>query len=174
MSDHSTSESATIYGAGGAVTKITPCLWFNGDAKVAAEFYVTLLPNSEIRHVQPMISDPAHAAGGDPGVLIVSFTIAGQPFLALNGNAEQPFTHAVSFSIDCTDQAEVDAVWEKLADGGTPVACGWIRDRFGLSWQVVPRALPRLLADPDPARAARVMAAMQQMVKIDVAALEAA
>ncbi|MBH0239918.1 VOC family protein [Methylobrevis albus] len=174
MSTDSNSEAATIYGAGGAAARITPCLWFAGAAKEAAEFYVTLLPNSAIRHVQPMIPDPADPAAGEPGVLIVSFTIGGQPFLALNGNPEHEFTHAVSFSIDCADQAEVDAVWDKLADGGSPVACGWIRDRYGLSWQVVPRALPRLLADPDPARAARVMAAMQQMVKLDVAVLEAA
>lgn len=154
------------------MSKISPCLWFNGAAEDAANFYVSLLPDSRILRVQRNVGD---GPGGKAGtVLIIEFALAGQTFLALNGGTEFPHSHAISFSIDCTTQAEVDRLWAALGDGGEPVQCGWIKDRFGVSWQIVPSVLPKLLADPDPAKAARAMAAMMGMVKLDIAALEAA
>ena len=150
------------------MAKITPCLWFDGNAEEAANFYTTLLPDSRIRKVMRSPADNPSMREG--GVLTVEFTLMG-----LNGGPQFKFNEAVSFSIDCEDQAEVDRLWEALtADGGKPVACGWLQDRFGLSWQIIPRALPELLADPDPDRARRAMQAMLDMVKIDVAALRKA
>ena len=155
------------------MSKITPCLWFDGNAEEAANFYTTLLPDSRIRKVMRSPADNPSMREG--GVLTVEFTLAGQDFMGLNGGPQFKFNEAVSFSIDCEDQAEVDRLWEALtADGGKPVACGWLQDRFGLSWQIIPRALPELLADPDPDRARRAMQAMLDMVKIDVAALRKA
>ena len=154
------------------MSKIAPCLWFNGDAEEAANFYVSLLPDSRIEHVQKNVMD---SPGGKAGsVLIVEFTLAGQRFQALNGGSRFEYTHAISFSIDCADQAEVDRLWDALTEGGEPVACGWVKDRYGVSWQVVPSMLPKLLADPDKAKAQRVMQAMMDMVKLDIAGLEAA
>jgi predicted 3-demethylubiquinone-9 3-methyltransferase (glyoxalase superfamily) len=155
------------------MSKISPCLWFDGEAEEAARFYVSLLPGSRIERVQRNVMDiPAGKAGT---VLLVEFTLAGQRFLALNGGMKVDYTHAVSFSIDCADQAEVDRLWDALsADGGAPVQCGWIKDRYGVSWQIVPTVLPRLLADPDQAKAQRVMQAMMKMVKLDIAGLERA
>lgn len=154
------------------MSKIAPCLWFNGDAEEAANFYVSLLPDSRIEHVQKNVMD---SPGGKAGsVLIVEFTLAGQRFQALNGGSRFEYTHAISFSIDCADQAEVDRLWDALTEGGEPVACGWVKDRYGLSWQIVPSMLPKLLADPDKAKAQRVMKAMMDMVKLDIAGLEAA
>ena len=155
------------------MAKITPCLWFDGNAEEAANFYTTLLPDSRIRKVMRSPADNPSMREG--GVLTVEFTLAGQDFMGLNGGPQFKFNEAVSFSIDCEDKAEVDRLWEALtADGGKPVACGWLQDRFGLSWQIIPRALPELLADPDPDRARRAMQAMLDMVKIDVAALRKA
>ena len=155
------------------MAKITPCLWFDGNAEEAANFYTTLLPDSRIRKVMRSPADNPSMREG--GVLTVEFTLAGQDFMGLNGGPQFKFNEAVSFSIDCEYQAEVDRLWEALtADGGKPVACGWLQDRFGLSWQIIPRALPELLADPDPDRARRAMQAMLDMVKIDVAALRKA
>jgi len=155
------------------MSKITPCLWFDGNAEEAADFYVTLLPDSRVRKVQRSPADNPSTAEG--AVLVVEFTLAGQDFMGLNGGPQFSFNEAVSFSIDCEDQAEVNRLWEALtADGGKPVACGWLKDKFGLSWQIVPRELPRLLSDPDPDRARRAMKAMMDMVKIDVAALRKA
>jgi predicted 3-demethylubiquinone-9 3-methyltransferase (glyoxalase superfamily) len=153
------------------MSKISPCLWFTGDAEEAARFYVTLVPDSRIDKV---MRSPGDNPGGKAGsVLFVEFTLAGQSFQALNGGQKVDYTWAVSLSIDCEDQVEVDRIWDAiLANGGKPSACGWIQDRWGLSWQVIPKALPRLLADPD--KAPRVFQAMMGMVKIDVAALEAA
>jgi predicted 3-demethylubiquinone-9 3-methyltransferase (glyoxalase superfamily) len=154
------------------MSKIAPCLWFDGEAEEAAKFYVSLLPDSRIDHVQRNVTDsPAGKAGG---VLVVKFTLAGQRFLALNGGTRFEYTHAISFQVDCTDQAEVDRLWDSLSDGGSVERCGWLKDRYGVSWQIVPSALPRLLGDPDPVKAQRVMQAMLQMVKLDVAGLEAA
>ena len=152
--------------------KISTFLWLDGWASEAAEFYTGLFPDSQImeRTVSP-IDYPGGRAGD---VITVSFMLGGRSFIAMNGGPGHPFTDAISLSIDCADQAEVDHYWDALADGGTPIQCGWIRDRFGLSWQVTPRMLPALLADPDRARARRVMEAMITMVKIDVSAIEAA
>jgi predicted 3-demethylubiquinone-9 3-methyltransferase (glyoxalase superfamily) len=155
------------------MSKVTPCLWFDGNALEAAEFYVTLLPDSRIDSVQRSPADNPSTAEGD--VLVVEFTVGGQPFQGLNGGPQFSFTEAVSFSIDCEDQAEVDRLWETLtADGGEPGPCGWLKDRFGLSWQIVPRELKELLADPDPDRARRAMQAMLEMGKLDIAACRAA
>jgi len=155
------------------MSKIAPCLWFAGEAEEAANFYVSLLPDSRIDHVQRnMVDSPA---GKADSVLVVMFTVAGQRFMALNGGNRMEHSHAISFYIDCEDQAEVDRLWETLLQGGgTPTACGWLTDRYGISWQIIPAILPRLLADPDPARAQRAMQAMMEMVKIDVAALQRA
>ena len=155
------------------MSKITPCLWFVGDAEEAANFYVSLLPDSRIEHVQMNTAD---TPGGKAGtVLVVYFTLAGQTVMALNGGKKENYTYAISLSIDCEDQAEVDRLWDAiLANGGRTEACGWIRDRWDVPWQIIPRALPKLLADPDSAKAKRVLNAMMNMVKIDVAALEAA
>ena len=155
------------------MAKITPCLWFDGNAEEAANFYITLLPDSRIRSVQLSPADNPSTPEG--AVLVVEFTLAGQDFMGLNGGPQFKFNEAVSVIIDCEDQAEVDRLWDALtADGGKPVQCGWLQDRFGLSWQITPRELPKLLADPDPDRARRAMQAMMGMVKIDVAALRKA
>jgi len=155
------------------MSKITPCLWSNGKAEEAANFYVSLLPDSRITKVQRNVVD---SPGGKAGtVLVVEFTLAGQSFMVLNGGMDFEYTHAVSFSVDCADQAEVDRLWNALsAEGGAPVACGWVKDRYGLSWQIVPSILPKYLGDPDRAKAQRVMQAMLNMVKLDVAALQRA
>ena len=155
------------------MAKLTPCLWVDGNAEEAANFYITLLPDSRIRSVQLSPADNPSTPEG--AVLVVEFTLAGQDFMGLNGGPQFKFSEAVSFIIDCEDQAEVDRLWDALtADGGKPVQCGWLQDRFGLSWQITPRELPKLLADPDPDRARRAMQAMMGMVKIDVAALRKA
>jgi predicted 3-demethylubiquinone-9 3-methyltransferase (glyoxalase superfamily) len=154
------------------MSKIAPCLWFDGEAEEAAKLYVSLLPNSRIDHVQKNVTDsPAGKAGS---VLIVKFTLAGQRFLALNGGTRFEYTHAISFQVDCADQAEVDRLWDGLSDGGSTERCGWLKDRYGVSWQIVPNVLPQLLGDPDPAKAQRVMQAMLQMIKLDIAGLKAA
>lgn len=152
--------------------KISPCLWFDGDAEEAAGFYVSLFPDSRIDAVHRNATDgPSGPAGS---VLMVAFTLAGQRFLALNGGQKMEFTHAVSFQVDCEDQAEVDRLWTAFTAGGREEQCGWLRDRWGVAWQIVPRIVPELLMDPDPERARRVMQALFQMVKLDVAALKQA
>ena len=154
------------------MSKISPCLWFDGEAEEAARFYVSLLPNSRIDHVQKNVTD---SPGGKAGsVLVVEFTLAGQRYLALNGGTRVEYTHAISFSIDCADQAEVDRLWDGLSEGGAAVQCGWLKDRYGISWQIVPSVLPKLLGDPDRVKATRVMQAMLKMVKLDIAGLQAA
>lgn len=153
--------------------KIRPCLWFAKEAEEAANYYATLLPDSRVDFVQKNVSDTPSGPTGS--VLVVEFTLAGRGFMALNGDSKRDYTDCVSFSIDCEDQIEVDRLWSKLlADGGEAVACGWIRDKFGVPWQIIPRILPKMLADRDGERAARVLQAMMEMVKIDVAALERA
>ena len=151
--------------------KITPCLWFDTRGEEAAEFYTSIFPNSRI-------VDVAHygeAGPRDAGtVMVVKFELDGQEFVALNGGPEFTFDEAISFQIDCADQDEVDRYSEALTDGGEQGPCGWVKDRFGLSWQVVPARLIELLSDPDEAKAQRAMAAMLEMRKIDVAAVEAA
>jgi predicted 3-demethylubiquinone-9 3-methyltransferase (glyoxalase superfamily) len=155
------------------MSKISPCLWFDGEAEEAAKFYVSLLPDSRIEKVQKnTIDSPAGKAGS---VLVVEFTLAGQRFMALNGGTRFEYTHAISFKIDCADQAEVDRLWEALvADGGKAEQCGWLKDRYGVSWQIVPTALPKYLGGSDAAGAQRAMAAMLGMVKLDIEGLRRA
>jgi predicted 3-demethylubiquinone-9 3-methyltransferase (glyoxalase superfamily) len=155
------------------MTKWFPCLWFDGNAEEAASFYVTLLPDSRVDQVW---RSPAETPSGPAGmVLTVDFTLAGQRVQGLNGGPEFKFNEATSFVIDCDDQAEVDRLWEALtASGGEPGPCGWLKDRYGLSWQIVPRRLEELLNDPDTERARRAMEAMLKMGKIEVAELERA
>ncbi len=149
------------------MAKITPCLWFDGKAQEAAEFYVTLLSDS---HVDKVWRSPAETPSGPAGmVLTVDFTVAGQPFQGLNGGPDFNFNEAISFVIDCDDQAEVDRLWDALtANGGEPGPCGWLKDRFGVSWQIVPRELNQMMDDPDQGRARRAMEAMLKMSKIEV------
>lgn len=152
---------------------IAPCLWFDGNAEEAAAFYVGLFPDSGIDNVQKSPADNPSTKKGD--VLVVEFRLNGQPFVGLNGGPQFPFTEAVSFTIDCGDQEEVDRYWDALsADGGSPGPCGWVKDRFGLSWQVVPGRMKELLGSADAGVAERAMTAMLGMGKIDVAAVEAA
>ncbi len=152
---------------------VTPCLWFVGDAEEAAKFYVSLLPDSRIDAVFRSPSDTPSGPAGS--VLTVEFTLNGRPFLGLNGDEGAEYTHAVSFQIHTRDQGETDRVWSAfLANGGKEVQCGWLTDRWGLSWQIVPERLSELIKDPNPDRARRAMEAMMTMVKIDVVALEKA
>lgn len=156
--------------------KITPCLWFDGKAEEAAKFYTSIFPNSKILDTLKYGETGQEITGGKPGsVLTVTFEIEGQKFVALNGGPLFKFSEAISFIIDCKDQAEVDYFWEKLlADGGQESQCGWLKDKFGVSWQVTPEILDRYIADPDKEKSERVMAAMLKMVKIDVAAIQRA
>lgn len=154
------------------MSKISPCLWFEGQAEEAANFYVSLLPDSRIEKVQ---RSPADSPGGKAGsVLVVDFTLAGQRFMALNGGVSVAYTHAVSFKIDCEDQAEVDRLWDALSKDGEVERCGWLRDRYGVSWQIVPKALVQYIGGPDAAGARRAMQAMLGMIKLDVAELRRA
>ena len=140
--------------------KINPCLWFNTEAEEAAKFYVSIFKNSKILSANPMM---------------VTFQLEGQSFYALNGGPQFKFTPAISLFVDCENQAEVDQVWAKLiAGGGKEDQCGWLQDKYGLSWQIIPRALPRMLSDQDRTKADRALQAMLKMKKIDVATLEAA
>jgi predicted 3-demethylubiquinone-9 3-methyltransferase (glyoxalase superfamily) len=155
------------------MAKITPCLWFDGVAEEAANFYVSLLPDSHIDSASRAPADnPSTPAGA---VLVVNFTLAGQQFTSINGGPEFLFTEAISFVIDCRDQEEVDRLWDALtADGGAPGQCGWLKDRYGMSWQIVPRQLGEMLGDPDRERARRAMEAMLRMTRIDIAELRRA
>jgi predicted 3-demethylubiquinone-9 3-methyltransferase (glyoxalase superfamily) len=151
--------------------KITPFLWFDTQAEEAAKLYVSIFPNSKIRNTARY----GDAGPGPKGsVMTVEFELDGQRMIALNGGPVFKFTEAISLVVDCKDQKEVDHYWNKLLQGGKESQCGWLKDRFGLSWQIVPAALSRLLSDPDARKAKRVMEAMLKMKKLDVAALEAA
>lgn len=151
--------------------RITPFLWFDGNAEAAANFYVSIFPNAEILHV----SRYAEGTPGEAGtVMTVSFQLDGQRFVALNGGPQFTFTPAISFVIDCTTQAEVDSFWNRLSDGGKPGQCGWLEDKYGVSWQVVPSVLPELLGADDDAKSDAVMHAMLAMTKLDIAALQQA
>ena len=155
------------------MSKITPCLWFGNEAEEAANFYVSLLPDSKIESIQRSPADYPHGKAGN--VIVVQFTLAGQRFMALNGGMRMEYTNAVSFVIDCADQAEVDRLWDAiLAHGGKAEQCGWIRDRYGLAWQITPSALPKYLGGPDKAGAQRAMQAMLGMVKLDIEGLKRA
>ena len=155
------------------MSKITPNLWFDGQAEEAAEFYTSLIPDSRIDKVVRSPADNPSTREGE--VLTVEFTLAGTPFVGLNGGPDFRFNEAVSFSIECADQAEVDRYWDALIQGGGEHSvCGWLKDRFGLSWQVVPRQLNEMIESPDREGARRAMEAMLQMKKLDVASLREA
>ena len=151
--------------------KITPYLWFDHQAEEAMNFYVSLFKDSEILSVSRYDVD----APGSPGaVLTATFRLAGQEFMALNGGPHFQFTEAISLFVNCETQEEVDELWEKFLEGGEEQQCGWLKDRYGLSWQIIPSALGEMLGDPDPKKAQNVMQAMLQMRKIDIAALRRA
>jgi predicted 3-demethylubiquinone-9 3-methyltransferase (glyoxalase superfamily) len=154
-----------------AMPSITPNLWFDTQGLEAAEFYVSVFPNSRIVNVTHYGEAGPRPAGT---VLTVDFELDGQRFTAINGGPEFTFDEAVSFLITCADQDEVDHYWDKLGEGGEHVQCGWLKDRYGLAWQVVPDGMEEILNDPDPARANRAMTAMLSMVKLDLAELRAA
>jgi predicted 3-demethylubiquinone-9 3-methyltransferase (glyoxalase superfamily) len=155
--------------------KISPCLWFNNNAEEAVNFYTSIFKNSKIGKMARYDAASAKVSGMPEGsVLTVAFQLEGQDFLALNGGPAFKFTEAVSFVIDCKGQEEVDYYWNKLTEGGQEVQCGWLKDKFGLSWQVVPSELNELLSDPDPAIAHKAMQAMLEMKKIDISALKQA
>ncbi len=153
--------------------KVTTCLWFDGTAEEAARFYTSLFPNSRIDSID---RSPGETPSGPKDmVLTVNFTLAGRSYIGLNGGSDFKFTEAISLSIDCEDQAEVDRYWDALlAGGGEESVCGWLKDRYGLSWQVIPRQLPQMLNSPDREAAARALESMLKMVKIDVAELQRA
>lgn len=155
------------------MANVSTCLWFGKDVEAAVDRYVSLVPDSRIDHVQ---RSPGPWPGGEAGdVILISFTLGGQSYQALNGGAPIDYQTAASISVSCPDQAEVDRLWSALtADGGSEIVCGWLRDRWGVPWQIVPEILPRLLADPDPTVAGRAFLAMQGMVKLDIAELERA
>lgn len=151
--------------------KITPFLWFDNQAEEAMNFYVSIFNNSRILSV----SRYGEAGPGPAGeVMTATFQLEGQEFMVLNGGPDHNFTDAISFFVDCKTQEEVDKLWEELSEGGEPGPCGWLKDKFGLSWQIIPRLLGELLNDPDPVKSQRVMQAMLQMSKIDIAGLKAA
>ena len=154
------------------MNKITPWLWFDGLAEQAAEYYTTIFKNSRMGEVTRVGEGGPLPAGS---VMTAQFEIEGQPFVALNGGPSHHFTDGISFYVDCESQEEVDELWDKLtAGGGQPGQCGWLKDRFGVSWQIVPREFVTLMNDPDPARAGRVVQAMLKMSKLDLAVLRAA
>lgn len=153
--------------------KITPCLWYDGDAEEAANLYVSVFKGGKITNVSRSPADNPSMKEG--AVLMVTFELFGQPFLGLNGGPAFKFTEAVSMMVECADQAEVDTYWNALtADGGQESMCGWLKDKFGMSWQITPKRLMEVMSDSDPGRARRAMEAMLEMRKIDIATIEAA
>ena len=153
------------------MSKISPCLWFNGQAEEAADYYLSIFKHSSLGRIDRYTEAGPGPAGS---VLAVEFQLNGQKFVALNGGPQYTFSPAISFQIHCDDQDEVDYYWSRLADGGQEVACGWVTDRYGVSWQVIPSALIELISDPDPEKARRTSEAMLSMIKLDIAALERA
>ncbi|WP_295585528.1 VOC family protein [uncultured Lamprocystis sp.] len=154
------------------MSKIAPCLWFNGEAEAAAALYVSLFPDASVAAVSRYGEGMPFPAGT---AMMVEFTLAGQRFQALNGGPQFPHTAAISLSVDCATQAELDHFWQGLtADGGAPGQCGWLKDRFGVSWQIVPMALGEIMTRDDVAGKARALQAMMGMTKLDICALEAA
>jgi predicted 3-demethylubiquinone-9 3-methyltransferase (glyoxalase superfamily) len=151
--------------------KISPFLWFDGNAEEAANLYTSLFPNSKITNV-------SRYGEGGPGpagtAMVVNFQLFGQDFFALNGGPMYKFTEAISFMVHCETQEEVDRYWSALTDGGEEVQCGWLKDKYGLAWQITPTVLGELLSDPDPEKSGRVMQAMMGMVKLDIAGLQKA
>ncbi len=153
------------------MSRITPFLWFDTEAGEAAEFYCSVFPNSKITNVSHYTDAGPRPAGS---VMTVSFVLDGQEFIALNGGPEYRFTEAISMFVNCADQDEVDFYWDKLTDGGEEIQCGWLKDRYGLAWQIVPEGMMRVLNSDDPGRVQRAMQAMFTMKKLDLAALQAA
>jgi predicted 3-demethylubiquinone-9 3-methyltransferase (glyoxalase superfamily) len=157
--------------------KITPCLWFDSEAEPAAQLYTSIFPNSKIGKVSRYGEAGKEFHGKEPGTaMTVPFELDGQSFLGLNGGPMFKLSEAVSFMVNCDTQEEIDYFWEKLSAGGDEKAqqCGWLKDKFGLSWQVVPSMLPEMMTDPDPAKSQKVMGALMQMKKLDIAALKRA
>jgi predicted 3-demethylubiquinone-9 3-methyltransferase (glyoxalase superfamily) len=153
------------------VKHISPFLWFDNQAEEAAKHYTSLIPNSKITGVTHV----GEAGPGEPGaVMTVDFELNGQPFVALNGGPQFQFTEAISFMVNCETQEEVDELWEKLSEGGEKGPCGWLKDKYGVSWQVVPTMLLELIRDPDPEKSQRVMSAMLQMGKLEIEPLQRA
>lgn len=154
-----------------AIQRITPFLWFDHQAEEAADFYTSIFPNSKIGRVMRC----GETGPGPPGsVLTVEFELEGQTFVALNGGPHYQFTEAISFMVHCQTQDEMDFYWEKLSAGGTEIECGWLKDKFGLAWQIVPSVLSEMLSDPDPEKSQRVMKALLAMKKLDIRALQQA
>lgn len=154
------------------MSRILPFLWYSDKAEEAAAFYASVIPNSKVNSINAM---PAESPSGPPGsVKVVDFTLAGQPFMAMTAGGGDKFNHSVSLMIECEDQKEVDRLWDALGVGGRPEACGWIKDRYGLSWQITPKVLNEMMRDKDKARARRVAEAMMKMVKLDIAILQRA
>ncbi len=152
--------------------KITPFLWYAKEAEAAARLYTSIFPDSRVNRVVTMQSE---SPSGPPGsVKVVDFTLFGQSFTAMTAGPLDPFNHAISLVVNCDNQAEIDRYWTALLKGGSAEQCGWLKDRYGVSWQIVPRALPKYLGGPDRAGAQRAMQAMLQMVKLDIAALKKA
>ena len=155
-----------------AIQKITPFLWYSHQAEEAARFYAGIFPDSRIKRV---VALPSESPSGPPGsVKVVEFELFGQSFVAMSAGPLDPFNHAISFVVSCDEQSEIDRYWYALLDGGSPEQCGWLKDRFGLSWQIVPAVLGEMMADPDLVKAKRAADAMMKMVKLDIAALKAA
>jgi predicted 3-demethylubiquinone-9 3-methyltransferase (glyoxalase superfamily) len=153
------------------MNEITPCLWFDNEGEEAASFYTSVFPNSKIRDVSRYGEGAPRPAGT---VMTVSFELDGKPFVALNGGPEFTFNEAISFQVSCKDQEELDTYWSKLSGGGEEGPCGWLKDKYGVSWQVIPAALPELLGNPDPENAQAVMRALLSMKKIEIDELERA
>src|ERR687885_2632154 len=151
--------------------KVTPCLWFDTQGEEAANFYTSVFDNSKVLDIARY---GAAGPGPEGTVMTVTFELDGQPFVALNGGPQFTFSEAISFQVSCESQEEVDRYWSTLSEDGEEGPCGWLKDRFGLSWQIIPSALPRLLSNPDKDKAQRVMAAMLEMRKIEIADLERA
>ena len=152
--------------------KIVPHLWYAKEAEEAARFYTSIFPDSRVDRITSL---PSETPSGPPGsVKVVEFTLFGQPFSAMSAGPHDPFNHAISFSVSCDDQAELDRYWNALLEGGTPDQCGWLKDRYGVSWQIVPSILNELIADPNREKARRATEAMLTMVKLDIAKLKAA
>jgi predicted 3-demethylubiquinone-9 3-methyltransferase (glyoxalase superfamily) len=154
------------------VSKIVPSLWYSEKADEAAAFYASVLPNSRVDSVTPLPADTPSGPAGS--VKVVEFTLMGQPFMAISAGPLDAFNHSISFMVECDDQAEIDRLWAALSEGGKTERCGWLKDRYGLFWQIVPRVLGEMMKDPDRARAKRVADAMLKMVKLDIEGLKKA
>ncbi len=155
--------------------RITPCLWFDNQAEEAAKFYASIFPNSAVGHIAHYGEFSSQASGRPAGsVMTVTFKLDGQEFLGLNGGPVFQFTPAISFMVNCKDQKEIDHYWDKLIEGGAPMECGWLTDKFGLSWQIVPAELGEMMKDPDTRKSERAMGALLKMVKLDAAEIRKA